>query len=57
MREPFWQSDKNRTDGIGIGLSIVQNIARIHKRHISYKSIDGQVICTVDLLQPEALKA
>ncbi len=57
MREPFWQWDKNRTDGMGIGLSIVQNIARIHKRHISYKSIDGQVICTVDLLQPEALKA
>lgn len=56
MREPFWQSDKNRSDGIGIWLSIVQNIARIHKRHISYKSIDDKVICTVDLQQAKIMK-
>ena len=47
MWEPFWQADKNRIDGIGIWLSIVQNIVRIHKRHISYQNNNDSIICTI----------
>ncbi len=47
MREPFWQNDKNRVDGIGVWLSIVENIARVHNWEINYDCIDNHVICTV----------
>ncbi len=47
MREPFRQDDKNRTDGIGIWLTLAQNIARIHKRQIDYNNQDNTVICTI----------
>ncbi len=47
MREPFRQDDKNRTDGIGVWLTLVQNIARIHKRQIDYKNQDNTVVCTI----------
>lgn len=49
MRTPFWQADKNRGDWVGIWLSLVQEIIRLHKWEISYSSLDNKVICTIDL--------
>ena len=29
IRQPFWQADKNRQDGVGLGLSIVQKLGDV----------------------------
>lgn len=50
MRTPFWQADKNRWDGVGIWLSLVQEIIRLHKWEIWYSSLDNKVICTINLV-------
>ncbi len=50
MRTPFWQADKNRWDWVGIWLSLVQEIIRLHKWEIWYSSFDNKVICTINLV-------
>ena len=50
MRTPFWQADKNRWDWVGIWLSLVQEIIRLHKWEIWYSSLDNKVICTINLV-------
>jgi signal transduction histidine kinase len=47
MRDPFWQADKSRSDGFGIWLSLVQQIASLHQRSITYTQKDDHVICSV----------
>lgn len=47
MRTPFWQADKNRWDWVGIWLSLVQEIIRLHDWQITYTSTDNKVICTI----------
>lgn len=47
MREPFRQADKNRVDGLGIGLALVKQIATIHEWEIVYKQLAGSVIAEI----------
>lgn len=47
MRTPFWQADKNRTDGVGVWLALAKEIIRLHEWHIEYTSFDNKVICTI----------
>lgn len=47
MRTPFWQADKNRTDWVGIWLSLVKEIVRLHKWEIEYSSNEGVVTCII----------
>lgn len=48
MRDPFWQEDKNRKDGIGMWLSLVQQIVSLHSWTITYENKDWYVICEID---------
>lgn len=47
MRTPFWQADKNRGDGVWIGLSLVKEIIRLHNWDIGYTSTENKVMCTI----------
>lgn len=47
MRTPFRQADKNRTDWVGIWLSLVKEIVRLHKRKVEYSSSDGIISCNI----------
>ena len=50
MRTPFWQADKNRWDWVGIWLSLVAEIIRLHGWGIWYSCINNKVICTISLI-------
>ena len=47
IRDPFRQADKNRIDGVGIGLPLVQQIARLHKWTITYSCENNIVSCSI----------
>lgn len=47
MRTPFWQADKNRQDWVGIWLSLVKEIIRLHDWEIAYTSDNNIVTCTI----------
>lgn len=49
MREPFRQEDKNRTDGMGIWLSLTKQITTLHKWSVSYHQDGSYVVATIDI--------
>ena len=56
VREPFRQADKNRHDGVGLGLSIVQKLAEVLNRKVQMTTLreDGQIMGTeITLFFPE----